>query len=395
MGQLQIYKSIDSGAPVLDGTVSALIDVITGCLIDGYTASVTSITRLGGTATATVPVAHNVQVGNSITIAGANETDYNGTFTVTAIPSAVTFTYNVPGAPATPATGTITWKKLGAGWTKPFTGTDKAAFLQGAGSNGMYLRVLDDGSLATSAAREAAVTGYETMSDVDTGTHPMPTALQGVDGVAQLIVRKSSTADATARQWIVAADSRTFYMFMRPEAGNPTQWYGWMFGEQYSLLPGDAFRVFLSARSARNTAAAGNDDLFAMADNQGASTAFYVTRGHNGTGDPVPIGRHGHRCVDGGTGQLVGVIPYTNPANGAFYMSRVWIHDGVTAPAPSLRGRMRGFWHFLHAIASVADQEEINGTGELAGKRFMFLKPQPTGANGVYSIEVSATVETN
>ena len=31
--------------------------------------------------------------------------------------------------------------KAGAGWTKPFTGTNIAAFRQGAGGNGRYLRV--------------------------------------------------------------------------------------------------------------------------------------------------------------------------------------------------------------------------------------------------------------
>jgi hypothetical protein len=393
MGQFQIYKSIDSGAPVLDGTVSSLIDVLTACLIDGYTASVTSITRSGGVATVTAPVAHNIQVGNSVTIAGANEVDYNGTFTVTAIISAVAFTYTVPGAPATPATGVITWEKIGSGWTKPFTGTDKCVFQQGAGSNGMFLRVQDDGPGA-GGAREARVTAYETMSDVDTGTHPMPTIPQGLGGVvAALAVRKSSTLDATARTWIVAADSRTFYMFQRSEG--TTAWYGWMFGEQYSFLPGDAFKVFISARNLENSAASANEDLQKLTSVGGSlTTAFYVMRGHNGTGDPVGVGKHGD-FIKGNSGEaLIGVIPYTNPANGAFYMSRVWIGDPTTTPVNNLRGRMRGFWHFVHPIGSVADQEEIAGTGELAGKRFMFLKTTVTG-NGMYSIEVSATVETN
>jgi hypothetical protein len=390
MGQFQIYKSIDAGAPVLSGTNSALINLLQACLIDGYTASVTSITRSGGTATVTAPVAHNVQVGNSITIAGANEVDYNGTFTVTGIPSAVSFTYTVPGAPATPATGVITWKKLGAGWTKPYTGADKAVFQQGAGSNGMFLRVQDDGPGAGTAT-EARLTAYETMSGVDTGTHSMPTAAQGVGGIAMLVARKSLTANATARTWIVAADSRTVYVFARTEG--TTVWYGWMFGEQYSLLPGDAYRVFLTARDAENTASTNNESLQFLTDNQTSIVGSYVMRGHNGTGDPVGIGRHGDRAKSINLA-LIGDVPYTNPANGAFYMSRVWIHDPTTTPVKNLRGRMRGFWHFLHPLGSVADQEEITGTGELAGKRFMFLKTQPN-AIGMYAIEISATVETN
>ena len=35
--------------------------------------------------------------------------------------------------------------KAGAGWTRPFTGTNLAAFKQGAGGNNRYLRVFDGG----------------------------------------------------------------------------------------------------------------------------------------------------------------------------------------------------------------------------------------------------------
>ena len=69
--------------------------------------SVTSITRAGTTATATTASAHNFVTGQSVTIAGATQTQYNGTFTIT-VASATTFTYTVAGGPATPATGTKT-----------------------------------------------------------------------------------------------------------------------------------------------------------------------------------------------------------------------------------------------------------------------------------------------
>jgi hypothetical protein len=46
-----------------------------------------------------------------VTIAGATQTEYNGTFTIT-VTGASTFTYPVAGTPATPATGTITAQTL-------------------------------------------------------------------------------------------------------------------------------------------------------------------------------------------------------------------------------------------------------------------------------------------
>lgn len=72
----------------------------------GPTQTVTSMTRSGATATATL-AGHGYRTNDSVTIAGAEQSDYNGTFTVT-VASSSTFTYTVSGTPATPATGTLT-----------------------------------------------------------------------------------------------------------------------------------------------------------------------------------------------------------------------------------------------------------------------------------------------
>lgn len=73
--------------------------------------SVTSITRSGTTATAT-SAAHGYANGDYVLIAGANETQYNGTFTISNV-TTNTFDYTVSGSPATPATGTITVQRYG------------------------------------------------------------------------------------------------------------------------------------------------------------------------------------------------------------------------------------------------------------------------------------------
>lgn len=70
--------------------------------------AVTSITRSGTTATATTTQSHNLADGTVVTIAGANESEYNGTVTITNV-TATTFDYTVSGSPSTPATGTITY----------------------------------------------------------------------------------------------------------------------------------------------------------------------------------------------------------------------------------------------------------------------------------------------
>ena len=72
--------------------------------------SVTSITRVGTTATATTAAAHGLTSGDYVTVEAAVQTEYNITAPVT-VTGATTFEYTIVGAPATPATGTITYKK--------------------------------------------------------------------------------------------------------------------------------------------------------------------------------------------------------------------------------------------------------------------------------------------
>lgn len=77
------------------------------------TFSITSLTRIGSTVTATTSTDHTFGTGMSLDIAGAVESDYNGAFTITVI-SADEFQYEISATPTTPATGTITASYTGA-----------------------------------------------------------------------------------------------------------------------------------------------------------------------------------------------------------------------------------------------------------------------------------------
>lgn len=69
--------------------------------------SVSSITRSGTTAIVVTSSAHGASDGDPVTIAGANQSSYNGTFQIQYVDS-VTYTIQLTGSPTTPATGTIT-----------------------------------------------------------------------------------------------------------------------------------------------------------------------------------------------------------------------------------------------------------------------------------------------
>lgn len=69
--------------------------------------AILTLSRIGNTVTATTAEPHNLATGQETTIAGANETEYNGTFSVT-VAAPDQFQYVISTTPTTPATGSPT-----------------------------------------------------------------------------------------------------------------------------------------------------------------------------------------------------------------------------------------------------------------------------------------------
>ena len=289
--------------------------------------------------------------------------------------------------------------QLAAGWTKPFTGTNLASYRQGTGSNQYYLKVRDDGPGAA-GARETRVRGFEVMTAVtatDTaadGTNPFPTVAQASTGIYS---RKSVNADNQARAWIVVADARTFYMFsLTGDVALTYLWWG--FGEYFSFMSSDPGRTMLFARSAENSVLAVSEpDRTASLGNLGPTAGlWYVNRDVTTiAGTPVvalPIGRSGDTTTAGAsTVAFSGSINHTNSADRKSYVAPIRIANG--SPSVNFRGRVRGVWHWQHAINTIADGETFTGTGDLAGKTFLVIKQSYNG--GVFIVETSSTWDTN
>lgn len=107
--------------------IGDLIERLTFQTDASVTVAVSSLTRSGTTATADTGAPHGFTSGDFVTIAGANQADYNGEVQVT-VSDSDTFTYQVANSPVTPATGTITaaFKSdaqggRGMGWRTTFT----------------------------------------------------------------------------------------------------------------------------------------------------------------------------------------------------------------------------------------------------------------------------------
>lgn len=343
---VQLYKSTDVGAPALAGSAGYLITMLNKVLVDGYaTASVTSITRSGATATVTLAVANSTLVsGNYIKIAGAVETDYNGTFQIT-VTDSTHFTYTVPGTPTTPATGTIVYNKAGLGWTRPFAGGTNSQTYRSAdvASNQFYLQIIDNGVTA-GGTKEAQAYGAEVMSaDQAVTSGQFPTTAQFASGMCW---RKSDTADTNSRPWTIIGDDKTFYLQTQPAnvATTSSQLYG--FGHFISFKAGDVYNTFIAGGSAFNT----TSTLGGLIASQGSATATQVTTGLYLARAYSQVGSAINGSVCGFGGLIIGgslVLNYPNGADTGYYVNPVFVCEPTNTG--SIRGRFPGFYNPLHS----------------------------------------------
>lgn len=370
---LQLFRSTDANAPTLTGQAGSMTGLLDACLVDGYTtASVSGITRSGSTATATLAVANTtLRTGDYLKFAGADQADYNVTAQI-AVVNSTTVTYSVSNSPATPATGTITYRKAAAGWDTAFTGTNKRVYRSpNSASNRFYLRI--DDSTAVGNVREAYARAYEAMTDVDTGTGPFPTAAQVTNG---LTWNKSITADSTTRTWTLVGDDKTFYLFVAP--GIPT--YGTIllfgFGHLPSYKASDGFNTFVAGANISNyTTASGVSTGYSglqIASAWGAtapvgSVPLYLARSYAQTGSSVAASVHDGKVASGSPiGAASAGIVYPNGPDSGLWVSPVFVSD-FAGSVHNARGRLPGMYGHLHSTIPQSNGDFVTGVVGLSG----------------------------
>jgi hypothetical protein len=292
-----------------------------------------------------------------------------------------------------------------AGWTNPYnSGGNKAVFRNSAvDGTGLYLNVDDNG---TTTAKEAYMTGFETMSAFNTGTNQFPTSAQlniGSNPAGSVVCRKSTTADSTARAWTVIADDTCFYLFT--ESGdftNPTGAFCFFFGDIFSYKSSDAYRCMIIGRTTANSSAATIEWVPALATGTttGLATAVsghYMDRSWTGVGGSLAVGKHSDLFKTGwgnttgvfmGLNQNAAYFPYPNGPDGGLYLAPAWVHH-----SSAVRGYMKGCWNPLHTTP-LNHNDTYSGTGNLAGKSFVVQNVQYANAAGNLAqihIETSST----
>ena len=371
---MKFYHSGMGGAPAMTGTVGATIGVLDACLKDGFgLKSVTSLVVSGGVATATVGTGHPGVVNGTVLIAGSSITALNGEQTVTSVTS-TTVSWATSAADGT-ATGTITLKAAPLGWTKSFTGTNLAAYKPSAvAATGCYLRVDD------TSAQVTRVVGYETMTDVNTGTNAFPTAVQFSGG---LYWPKSSTADTAARPWFVVGDDRIFYIYVSPNAGFSGQGAMFGFGDILSNKPGDAWHCALfgsEAAGVNNYGSQNPGDVGCAAQVGGAATGFYLARAVAalpGAQAALKLSAHIQTAAQSGAANS-GNLAFPDPDNNGLLVGPVDVRAGT-----GLRGRLPGILHSPQYIFdAISTLTVFDGAGVYAGKKLMAIRTGLTGNAG-------------
>jgi hypothetical protein len=363
------FHSAMPGAPVLSGTAGSLIAVLDACLVNGFgVSSVASLVVAGGIATATVSGGHSAEVGSVVVVSGATPGGLNGEKKVLTVGGGnTTLTYDATGISDQTATGAISLKIAGAGWSKAYSGTNLAAYKSGnVAATGCYLRVDDSGTT------DARVTGYESMTGISAGTG----AFQSVAGGGYW--PKASAAGATARNWVVVADDKTAWLWVNSST-TATFENGLTlgFGDFVSYKSGDAWSCALHAPAASIAASTSSSTSaigYAIAS-AGAAAGSYAARSFTSLGGGIPIGRYPELFSVGAfySGNTSHVGAYPNGPNNGLLLSRALLAE---TDIPALRGVMRGVHYVMQAIgaSTFPGRSKIAGQGPLVGRNLLALK---------------------
>lgn len=384
--EVKYFHSAMTGAPTLSGTAGTLIDVLDACLVNGFgSKTLTSLVVSGGVATATVAGGiGSIEADVVITVAGSTPAGLNGQKRVLTN-NATTFTFDATGISDQTATGTITVMLTPAGWSKVFAGTSLAVYrANNVTGTRCYLRVDD------TSTTNARVVGYETMSDINTGTGRFPTDAQVTGGNWW---PKASAAGAAARTWTVIADDKTVYVHLHTVTTNPgSNGATFVFGDYTPRKSGDAYASVLSGYNTDGSNTTGTIPAsvsYVESNSNTSDTGTYTPRTYSGLGGSVRLSRRGEsNCHETGHSGSSSFGNYTgqwpNGPDNSLILSRVTlVEQGVV----NLRGVMRGVLVTPQKAGdSFSWRDKVAGTGVYAGRKLLAIKggsPANTGLTGI------------
>lgn len=376
---VKYFHSGLAGAPALNDTAGSLIGVLDACLVNGWgSGSVDSIVIASGVATVTRGAGHPFEPDMVVEIAGATVTGgtINGQFKVsTAVGN--TYTFPVPGLPNQTATGTITHKIAALGFTKPYTGTNLAAYRSSdiTGTQ-FYLHVDDTNSTL------ARVRGFETMSSIsDASGNQFPTEAQQSGG---LYATKTISGSAP---WELFGNGKTFYLCAA--WGGTGRGVILSFGDLNRTGSSDAYATFIHALTLSGGGTNSSGSTTQSLDYSSTAAGVYSPRPWSGLGTPVEVGRTYPTFINVSSGYRSGDtasnhVPYPNNSNNGLYVAPWFASESVSA---TLRGSFPGFFALPQRIGSsvFSQRQKVSAISGLPDRKLMVLN----SASGCFAFDVT------
>ena len=257
--------------------------------------------------------------------------------------------------------------KTGAGWTKAFSGTNLAAYRQGAGSM-CYLRV-NDGT----GSFKVKMLGYESMTGIDTGVNAFPTTAQLANGVYAAIGTSTTAAN---KPWIVVADNKRFYLWVgitlttAVNISTSTEAQEmFFFGDIISFRPGDTYCCqIIGSDSASN----GTERFGIVGALTSVTAGSFIARDAAQAAGSVNNSKY-YDYYGGNSSPTIGSangVAYPDPITGGINLSRIHVSNGATVKG--IRGRLPGVFAPLNALPG-NNGDTFSGVGDLDGRTFILL----------------------
>lgn len=362
------YSSDEVGAPTLNNVNGSLIGVLDAVLTTGFNPrSVTSITVSGNVATAVIPT-HSFTggVGRRVLFEGASVAALNGAKTVTVVNSN-TVAFPAPGVADGVASGTITAKRAPLGWTKLFSGTNKAVYQRtDPQATSMVLRVDDTGSGVASAIYARARMA-ESATDVDTITAiaPLDTHLSGGVYVSK------GVNDATAKRWVAVGDGRTLWFFSDDNNYSFSSYgglHGFGFGDLNSWRSGgDAYGCMVWG----GLSTSGTNYTHLSSSSPSLSGGIYLARPTNHIGGATAAIFRGRLTGSFAGSNSAGHSPYPSDVDGGSAIeTAILVPEYRATGLYPFRGTARGVAHPLGVIGGSLHLQMISN---LVGTNDVFL----------------------
>lgn len=280
----------NTNAPQFTNTWGCMIDVLDACLVTGFGSQITSsLVVENGVGIATFGSAHNFKQFQVVEISGALDPKLNTEFKIIGL-STNTIEFVVDATDQT-AAGTISCKVAPLGWTKVFSGENKAVYrAKDTEANSFYLRV--DNSLDpvynTNYAKFAKVGILESCSHIDDvsanqvpydsanpnknwiGTGAGTSAINGwakwyhavSENAPTLQIADSTSPANNEKEWMVIGDESSFYLVSTPVSNSHADKYIATYVYGFGVTEKKGFRVPFLLAHQRNVAASSSEFFF-------------------------------------------------------------------------------------------------------------------------------------